>query len=43
MVELIKRIKFDLFVILSKSLFTQLLGEDVQTHTDTWTHRHIPT
>ena len=40
MVELTKIECFDLFVIFSNSLFIQLLGRDIQTHTDTRTHRH---
>ena len=31
---------FSFFVILSKALFTQLLGKDIHTHTHTWTHIH---
>ena len=33
-------LKKNIFVISPKSLFAQLLGRDIQTHTDTWIHRH---
>ena len=35
-----KVVEFYPFTILSISIFAQLLGMDIQTHTDTWTHRH---